>query len=52
MACYWPINFIISYERIKARKYNTLYFWFADQPRWYAWVEAQEYWLGKWSGPV
>lgn len=52
MAVYWPINFVIAHDRIKTKNYNTLYFWFANQPRWYKWIEAQEWWLGVWSGPV
>jgi len=30
MFCYFIVNFIISWEIIEKRKYNTLYLWFAS----------------------
>lgn len=44
--CYAIVNFVISYEKIKSKNYNTLFLWFIGKPYWRAVIRPYEKWLG------
>jgi hypothetical protein len=52
LICYAIVNFVISYEKIRSKNYNTLYLWFSQKPYWRAKIQLYEKWLGQWTGPI